>query len=533
VPGNLQQDWRAFANWHDQAGTFNPSQPPGAAVPSTLRASAPSFPEVPPEAPLFAPSVALPDEVVPAPPTHVVDDSRKTEEAALAHAMEQQMAQFLQGDGLNFDEESEGSDADELETHEQEASQTVSDVEETSPEGVLLIGSKTETFAVIADTDNTTHPCLDRGRSFAENFKNVELNLQSQEMRARADGIVACVEQLYKEKTRPALINVQRALFLKGFPKRVVQCVLGICARCPDLFDIWLEVDMQVCILLASHPLEAANLEDPQLYKGRYDTEFLQELASWVTVSAGSLNATANGMLAIDHHSQFPMPEKACMETLWKTAQVSNYGEAKTMMNPLGFADFDYQLSPIQVEEQPKENSRGTAEGTKTRASKFSKPGISTLMLRNIPKYMTSQRLEQEVVRSGFVDNYDFIYAPRNLNTNSSMGYAFINFLSGSVLQDFAHAWHGSRHLCQAGSDMPIDVSVAELQGLAANAKRWSSGRMMRLQNPALRPIIRYAQEDLLRLAGGTPQVDEKLEDEQPVEVHLALAVGMPVVEAQ
>jgi len=305
-----------------------------------------------------------------------------------------------------------------------------------------------------------------RGREFAATLREIPLNLRDEDLPSHAHRIVSCIENLYQERAGVSPINVQhvqRAMFVSGFSKRVVQCVLGICVRFPELFHIWIGDDIQTCIVLAWRPLEAEHLMPTQLSTCKYDVEVLQELASWVIENASNLSATPDGIVVVPTIPVAPPLE----------AQSQAY------------------FNEEEKEVLPHKETSETITMDKGRINQLAKAGITTLMIRNIPKHMNSQRLEQELIRGGYAGQYDFVHAPRNLNTGTSVGYAFINFKTSWAVRNFAESWHGSSHLSQGSGDKSIDVSIAEQQGLAANSKRWSNSKVMRLRNPALRPIIR------------------------------------------
>jgi len=112
-------------------------------------------------------------------------------------------------------------------------------------------------------------------------------------------------------------------------------------------------------------------------------------------------------------------------------------------------------------------------------------------MLRSLPREVTQRKLLDDVSRSGFAGKCDFCYMPRDFASGENLGHAFVNFISHAAAVEFHRAWHG-RPCCadRAVGESGIDISVAALQGLAANAAKWDSPRMRRVRNPDFKPFV-------------------------------------------
>eukprot|EP00928_Gymnodinium_smaydae_P062673 TRINITY_DN46486_c0_g1_i1.p1 TRINITY_DN46486_c0_g1~~TRINITY_DN46486_c0_g1_i1.p1 ORF type:complete len:467 (-),score=75.49 TRINITY_DN46486_c0_g1_i1:135-1535(-) len=112
--------------------------------------------------------------------------------------------------------------------------------------------------------------------------------------------------------------------------------------------------------------------------------------------------------------------------------------------------------------------------------------GCTTVMIRNIPEYMTQAQLLDEMDKNGFKDLYDFCYMPSSFSNGRGKGFAFTNFVSAEAAEKMFQTWHG-RHY----GECRLNISVAEIQGLEANLAKWSSPRMQRIKNPRLKPFVR------------------------------------------
>eukprot|EP00928_Gymnodinium_smaydae_P014004 TRINITY_DN15081_c0_g1_i2.p1 TRINITY_DN15081_c0_g1~~TRINITY_DN15081_c0_g1_i2.p1 ORF type:complete len:784 (-),score=69.08 TRINITY_DN15081_c0_g1_i2:192-2300(-) len=115
----------------------------------------------------------------------------------------------------------------------------------------------------------------------------------------------------------------------------------------------------------------------------------------------------------------------------------------------------------------------------------------TTVMIRNLPQTMTQMQLLLELDKTGFQDRYDFCYMPASFNTGMTKGFAFVNFASHELAARFTQAWHGLLF-----ESLRVNISVAEIQGLEANTKKWSTVRFQKIRNPMLKPFIRNESVD-------------------------------------
>eukprot|EP00444_Apocalathium_aciculiferum_P059088 CAMPEP_0183599566 /NCGR_PEP_ID=MMETSP0371-20130417/179498_1 /TAXON_ID=268820 /ORGANISM="Peridinium aciculiferum, Strain PAER-2" /LENGTH=360 /DNA_ID=CAMNT_0025811635 /DNA_START=88 /DNA_END=1167 /DNA_ORIENTATION=- len=97
--------------------------------------------------------------------------------------------------------------------------------------------------------------------------------------------------------------------------------------------------------------------------------------------------------------------------------------------------------------------------------AKMHRPGMTTVMVRNIPAMYTQEMLVSECVNMG---TFDFLRLPRSGNGQSNLTYACINFVSQEHALAFQDQWH-KKHLTQLVSRKPLNISFANVQGLLAN----------------------------------------------------------------
>lgn len=99
----------------------------------------------------------------------------------------------------------------------------------------------------------------------------------------------------------------------------------------------------------------------------------------------------------------------------------------------------------------------------------------TTLMMRNLPNDYTREMVLELLDSKGLGGKYDFFYLPIDFQTNSGLGYAFVNFvahtdaeLAQSLMQGF-YDWKIPSHKI-------LEASWSELsQGLEANLERYKN----------------------------------------------------------
>lgn len=110
----------------------------------------------------------------------------------------------------------------------------------------------------------------------------------------------------------------------------------------------------------------------------------------------------------------------------------------------------------------------------------------TTLMMLNIPVACTSNIL----LREWFVDGqWDFLYLPMYSGGKRALGYAFVNFTSGSHAAAFYARWQGC-FLPEFRKGRPLNITVAEMQGFDANVQHLKEKSAGRLRSRQCRPII-------------------------------------------
>eukprot|EP00392_Amoebophrya_sp_AT5.2_P008584 g8612.t1 len=115
---------------------------------------------------------------------------------------------------------------------------------------------------------------------------------------------------------------------------------------------------------------------------------------------------------------------------------------------------------------------------------------ITTLMVRNIPNRYNQTQFVQELDSIGFRNQYDFVYLPVDRSTESSVGYAFVNFRQPAdavrALQVFGeYRFQRYRNV----SSKVGTVSVAHIQGMENNVRHYKKSAIADNKN-RFRPLI-------------------------------------------
>jgi len=112
---------------------------------------------------------------------------------------------------------------------------------------------------------------------------------------------------------------------------------------------------------------------------------------------------------------------------------------------------------------------------------------VLTLMLRNVPRDMTTEQLVAEVEEVLPKGSYDFIYLPQDMRRGGNVTFAFVNFVDEvSALRAFFLL---SGRVWRSGSNVrPCSVVTSRRQGLSRNLAHCldRAGRLRHRGNPPL-----------------------------------------------
>lgn len=120
--------------------------------------------------------------------------------------------------------------------------------------------------------------------------------------------------------------------------------------------------------------------------------------------------------------------------------------------------------------------------------------GYMTLMIQQIPFECTQANLRELIDSSGFAGTYDFLYLPVNKRSYGkkrvrNRGFAFVNFLSPSLAEDFYRMYHG-KNLQGYENSPAIFMIPAGVQGFEQSAASFFDSWQLRKTNSRFTPVF-------------------------------------------
>mmetsp|Transcript_26819 Transcript_26819/g.77531 ORF Transcript_26819/g.77531 Transcript_26819/m.77531 type:complete len:239 (-) Transcript_26819:152-868(-) len=116
--------------------------------------------------------------------------------------------------------------------------------------------------------------------------------------------------------------------------------------------------------------------------------------------------------------------------------------------------------------------------------------GITTMMVRNLPRKYTSWELVREVARFFPPSEFDFVYVPWDKNGHSNMGLGFVNFRNGTTAAKAPDFMNGHEWTCTPFTRR-MQVQRANQQGLAENLRSYRRNTAKRgMALPQHSPVV-------------------------------------------
>eukprot|EP00931_Biecheleriopsis_adriatica_P053480 TRINITY_DN31305_c0_g1_i1.p1 TRINITY_DN31305_c0_g1~~TRINITY_DN31305_c0_g1_i1.p1 ORF type:complete len:326 (-),score=79.35 TRINITY_DN31305_c0_g1_i1:93-1070(-) len=175
-------------------------------------------------------------------------------------------------------------------------------------------------------------------------------------------------------------------------------------------------------------------------------------------------------------------------------------------------ASWQHQHNPSSSLDKTHAHGISLPVPTKTSAVRWEdNPEATTLMVRNVPVRYTQDVLLSEWPAQ--TEGFNFLYLPACIKKKCNSSFAFVNFVSPEAAQSFAKRWHQKR-LKLYHSRKALDISLAEVQGLDTNLRRYCSSKAMRLRSVAYQPAVfeghrRVSLEEKLQtMSSAQPDLD-------------------------
>jgi len=125
--------------------------------------------------------------------------------------------------------------------------------------------------------------------------------------------------------------------------------------------------------------------------------------------------------------------------------------------------------------------------------------GFTTIMVRNLPNRYKQRDFVEELTLLGLpAGTWDFLYVPVDTHTNSSVGYAFVNFVSTEIAQHAMQIFDQYRwRRFRKQTSKPAAVNKAHIQGLANNLDHFSRTAIKDAKVKQHRPLVLAGAHEL------------------------------------
>jgi len=158
--------------------------------------------------------------------------------------------------------------------------------------------------------------------------------------------------------------------------------------------------------------------------------------------------------------------------------------------------------------------------------------GHMTVMVRYVPSKYTQGKLMNEFNNAGFEGAYDFFYLPLDTRNYGNRGFAFINFLSADLAEEFYSKYHGQK-LRHFEATAPIAVMPADVQGFEESAKRFFDAGLRKKKNHGEPFFLKPLQADVweeARRKGSTEKEKKKSSKSAKASYHVPLQMEVPFI---
>lgn len=118
-------------------------------------------------------------------------------------------------------------------------------------------------------------------------------------------------------------------------------------------------------------------------------------------------------------------------------------------------------------------------------------PGVTTVMVRQLPRHWSHLMFLEEVESRGFKGLFDFVYLPHDFKKGSHVGFGFINFMKDVNALEFVKEFHGlylDGQMREAGK--PLRIHPASVQGYEENRQYFAVNKVANQRDPHFRPLF-------------------------------------------
>jgi len=131
----------------------------------------------------------------------------------------------------------------------------------------------------------------------------------------------------------------------------------------------------------------------------------------------------------------------------------------------------------------------------------------TSVMMRNLPNNLTRDMLLDMLRSEGYDGCFDFVYLPIDFQSNSGLGYAFINLTTHDVAVRFCDHFTGFNHWSLASEKVCHVTWSDSLQGREAHIERYRNSPVMHESVPEDHKPLIFAGLDLETFPGPTKKL--------------------------
>ena len=135
----------------------------------------------------------------------------------------------------------------------------------------------------------------------------------------------------------------------------------------------------------------------------------------------------------------------------------------------------------------------------------------TTVMVRNIPTKVDQMAFLDILEGRGYIRFVRFFYLPLDMKSSKSLGYCFIDFSSGQVMNKFWQEFQSTR--LRETSPKELEISYARLQGVVENCSLFANSAAVHSVEKKMQPLVRVGEElvplSLVRMINGIFHIED------------------------
>jgi len=151
----------------------------------------------------------------------------------------------------------------------------------------------------------------------------------------------------------------------------------------------------------------------------------------------------------------------------------------------LGYMIRSGEIATGAAEPEEQISNKHPSPRTSSKPMRTLPPGVTTIVVRNVPARFSQEQLLQLWTPDG---TYDLMYIPYSMRRQSRSGLVFINMVSHEAALKFAATWHGHKIPNVFGAKR-LHIGAAEVQGFIGNLKHFKASNIARMRCERFLPV--------------------------------------------